>query len=102
LKSSGATLNGEMYLFGGGTSIESPQRYGVVKVRSDISGLDWLDVKIPVQMVEHSCATVVDSTVGAKVLLCGAADTVSGATSRQCYRWMFVGTNIFFTFFLIQ
>ena len=69
-----ATLNGHTYLFGGGTSIEDPQRQHVARVRGDMSGLDILSTELPFPMVEHSCAAI----RGGWIMLCGTADTVSG------------------------
>ena len=69
-----ATLNGRTYLFGGGTSIEDPQRQQVARVRGDMTGLDILSAELPFPMVEHSCSTVRNKWI----MLCGTADTVSG------------------------
>ena len=69
-----ATLNGRTYLFGGGTSIEDPQRQQVARVRGDMTGLDILSAQLPFPMVEHSCTAVRSKWI----MLCGTADTVSG------------------------
>jgi len=84
-----ATLNGRTYLFGGGTSIEDPQRQQVARVRGDMTGLDILSAQLPYPMVEHSCSTVRNKWI----MLCGTADTVSGEFSHQCNAFAEDGNN---------
>jgi len=81
-----ATLNGRTYLFGGGTSIEDPQRQQVARVRGDMTGLDILSAQLPYPMVEHSCSTVRNKWI----MLCGTADTVSGEFRYETNEFLLV------------
>lgn len=81
-----ATLNGRTYLFGGGTSIEDPQRQQVARVRGDMTGLDILSAQLPFPMVEHSCSTVRSKWI----MLCGTADTVSGEFRYETSEFLLV------------